>query len=186
MLSIAPRMGRLGEMAMAHDRLGWAVEVLSPRQSEHILEIGCGHGVAAGLVCDRLVDGRLIAIDRSAAMIEAARRRNADHVASGRAEFRVAELAGLELASACFDKAFAVRVGVFARSDPASELATLRQHLSPAGRLFLFHDEPSRSAAEILLRLESGLGSSGWGVEARLVGAVEGCEVACLIARPPD
>jgi trans-aconitate methyltransferase len=35
------------------------------RPGERLLEIGCGSGVAAALVCARLDDGRLLAIDRS-------------------------------------------------------------------------------------------------------------------------
>lgn len=168
---------------MENERIGWAVDVVAPEAAERILEIGCGHGLAAAMVCDRLVDGRLVAVDRSSAMVDAARRRNAAHVAAGRLEFHVIELARLDLGDARFDKAFALRLGIFARGDPMRELTVLARHLSPSGRLFLFHDEPSRRADEIAGRLEKGVSDNGWTVEATLTRHVGGCNVACVIAR---
>ncbi len=110
---------------MQNERIGWAVDVVAPGAAERILEIGCGHGLAAAMVCDRLVNGRLVAVDRSSAMVNAARRRNAAHVAAGRLEFHVVELARLDLGDARFDKAFALRLGSFARGDPVRELTVL-------------------------------------------------------------
>jgi len=54
------------------ERLRLVVEQLDLRPDHRILEIGCGHGVAATLVCERLETGHLTAIDRSPRMIEAA------------------------------------------------------------------------------------------------------------------
>ena len=79
------------------ERLRSVVEQLDLRPDDRVLEIGCGHGVAATLVCELLESGHLTAVDRSAKMIEAARRRNAAYVEAGRAEFLVAALEELEL-----------------------------------------------------------------------------------------
>ena len=82
------------------ERLRAVVDGLDIRPGDRILEIGCGHGVAASLVCERLGDGRLTAVDRSAKMIDAAARRNAAHTDAGRAEFLAMKLEELELGRA--------------------------------------------------------------------------------------
>src|SRR5688500_20138430 len=97
------------------ERLRSVVEQLDIGPDDRVLEIGCGHGVAATIVCERLDRGRLTAIDRSAKMIAAAARRNAAYVESGKAEFLVADLNHLDLGDRGFDVIFAVRVGIFHR-----------------------------------------------------------------------
>ena len=115
---------------MSLDRIGWAVAVVAPQPSDQLLEIGCGHGVAVTRVCERLVDGEIAAIDRSAAMIAAAARRNDRYVAAGRATLQVADLGSLDLGGRRFDKAFAMRVGVFARGDPTRDRKSIRLNSS--------------------------------------------------------
>ena len=106
-----------------------------------MLEIGCGHGVAATSVCERLVTGRLTAVDRSAKMVDAASRRNAAHVAAGRAEFLVRELEDLDLGDRRFDRVFAVRVGLFHR-EPERARALVEPWLAPGGSVESFFDPP--------------------------------------------
>ena len=115
----------------AAERLVWAVDVLAVEPTDRVLEIGCGPGVAVSLVCEKLGGGTITAIDRSAKMVEAARKRNADHVASGVASFRTASLEDADLGEARFDKIFAINVGLFLAQGPRPELTILRDHLVP-------------------------------------------------------
>jgi ubiquinone/menaquinone biosynthesis C-methylase UbiE len=123
------------------ERLRRVVESLELRPGDRVLEIGCGHGVAATYVCERLDGGRLTAIDRSPKMIEAAARRNAAHVEAGRAEFLVAALEELELGDRRFDAIFAVRVGLFPRK-PERARRLAERWLAPGGRLVAVFDPP--------------------------------------------
>lgn len=123
------------------ERLAWAVDVLDPGPADRVLEIGCGTGVAVSLVCERLSDGRITAIDRSEKMIARAERRNRAHVDAGRAAFRTVALRDFDPDGRRFDRVFAIDVNVFWRK-PARELDVVRKLLAPGGALHLFHQPP--------------------------------------------
>jgi ubiquinone/menaquinone biosynthesis C-methylase UbiE len=123
------------------ERLRAIVDGLGIRPGDRVLEIGCGHGVAATYVCERLDRGRLTAVDRSVKMVEAAGRRNAAHVEAGRAEFLVMRLEALSLGDRRFDLVFAVRVGLFVR-EPERARGLVAPWLVPGGRLEVFLDAP--------------------------------------------
>ena len=131
------------------ERLRAIVEALEIQPDDHVLEIGCGHGVAATLVCERLAQGsgRLTAIDRSPKMIAAASKRNGAHVTAGRAEFLVATLEHLAAVleeDRRFDVVFAVRVGLFDR-EPTRARELVAPWLKPTGRVHAFFDPPARA-----------------------------------------
>src|SRR5918992_3937726 len=109
-------------MTRPAERLVWAVETLGVRPDDRLLEVGCGHGVAVSLVCERLAGGSILGIDRSAKMIEMAARRNAAHVAAGRAAFQVPALHEADLGDTRFDIICAIHVPVLLRGDPRREL----------------------------------------------------------------
>jgi cyclopropane fatty-acyl-phospholipid synthase-like methyltransferase len=94
-------------------RLLWAVERLSVEPDDHLLEIGCGSGVAVSLICERLGDGTITAIDRSPVMVERAVAWNGRHIAPGKATIQLGELSELELPAGSFTKIFAVNVNLF-------------------------------------------------------------------------
>jgi len=121
------------------ERLRSIVEGLGIRQGDRVLEIGCGHGVAATFVCELLESGRLTAVDRSPKMIAAAERRNAACVEAGKAEFLVRELEDLDLGDRRFDKIFAVRVGLFHR-EPERARALAEPWLASGGSIAAFYD----------------------------------------------
>ena len=124
------------------ERLLKVVDELGIQPRDRVLEIGCGHGVAATYVCERLAGGRLTAVDRSPKMIEAAERRNAEHVSAGKAEFLVAELEYLNLGERRFDKIFAVRVGLF-HLERGRAHALVKPWLAPGGTVTTVFDPPA-------------------------------------------
>ena len=123
------------------ERLRAIVDRLDVRPDDRVLEIGCGHGVAATLVCERLDGGHLTAVDRSEKMIQSARRRNAAYVEAGTAEFLVATLEDLGLGERRFDKIFAVRVGLFHR-EPERAHGLAEKWLAPGGAISACFDAP--------------------------------------------
>jgi ubiquinone/menaquinone biosynthesis C-methylase UbiE len=126
------------------ERLAAIVAGLDIDPAARVLEIGCGHGVAATFVCERLESGRLTAVDRSPKMVAAAARRNSAYVAAGKAEFLVATLEDLDLGDRRFDTIFAVRVGLF-RREPERARALAERWLAPGGAVFAFFDAPARA-----------------------------------------
>lgn len=124
------------------ERFTWAVETLAVEPHEHLLEIGCGSGVAVSLICAQLATGKITAIDQSPKMIAAATQRNQSCIASGKAVFHTAALS--DFAGEQFHKIFAVNVNVFWLK-PAQEFRVIKNLLLPAGRLYLFYEPPSAS-----------------------------------------
>jgi trans-aconitate methyltransferase len=169
----------------AAERLVWAVDTMGVGPTDRLLEIGCGHGVAVSLVCERLDGGSITAIDRSPTMIEMARKRNADCVAAGVASFQAAELRDADLGGARFDKIFAIHVGVFLRGRPARELAVIKRHLTPGDTLYLV-DQPlvPDQAGPTVQRLSAVLEANGFRVGDVLVRDLAGGRVTCVVAQP--
>jgi ubiquinone/menaquinone biosynthesis C-methylase UbiE len=122
------------------ERLREILERLDIRPDDRVLEIGCGHGVAATFVCERLETGRLTAIDRSQKMIDAAERRNAPFVQAGRAEFLVRALEDLDLGDRRFEGVRRARRPLSPRARPRT--SPRRAWLAPGGTVRAFFDTP--------------------------------------------
>ena len=134
-------------------RLVWGVETLAVQPADRLLEVGCGHGVAVSLVCERLDGGSIVAIDRSPTMIELATRRNADHV------------------------------GVFLRGRPARELGIVKEHLADGGRFYVMDQPlVAREAEETAERLSAVLDDHGLVVGEVLVQDLGTATAVCVIA----
>jgi SAM-dependent methyltransferase len=149
------------------ERLQWAVEELSLRGDEAILEIGCGRGVAVSLVCPLLRGGTITGIDRSATAIDAARERNREHVGAGKAFFHQASIEAFEGRARAFHIAFAVNVNLF-WLDAAKGLDSVRRLLADDGRLFLFYEAPSlNQRTKIAAQLAERLAANGYRIAAK-------------------
>jgi protein-L-isoaspartate O-methyltransferase len=147
----------LAEIAKRHR---WAVELLAPQPGEQVLEIGCGHGIATGLV---LASGAaVVAVDRSDKMVTATLKRNgAGSLTAFASEFETLELGP-------FDAALAINVD-FPRHKDIGWAGALAKAVKPRGRLVLVLEAPTIHTAErFAVRAAAGLVGVGFEVDTLL------------------
>ena len=130
-------------------RLAEIVDALPLKPGLRVLEIGCGPGVAARAVVERIGSGHVLAIDRSAKAIQQARVACKAEIDSGRLSLRNVAAEDLELQKGekPYDIAFAVRVGALdGRHPEAGKRARQRiaRVLVKGGRLFIDGGDPLR------------------------------------------
>lgn len=128
-------------------RLAAIVDALPLREGLRVLEIGCGPGAAARAVAERIGNGHVLAIDRSAKAISQAREGSAELIAAGRLSLRCVAVEDfvVEAGEAPLDIAFAVRVGALDGRHPAAGTLALKRiatALAPGGRLFIDGGSP--------------------------------------------
>jgi len=165
------------------ERFVWAVETLELDPGDSVLEVGCGHGVAVSLVCERLGPrGRITAIDRSQKMIAAARRRNRLHVESGRAVLEAVALEDAELGDQRFDRVFAFNVAPF-WLEPKEALKVVREHLAPSGAVYVFWDARRQTKSDLGERLSERLLQGGFAIDRVLVKKLKPVPAVCVIGR---
>ncbi|HEX5450052.1 MAG TPA: class I SAM-dependent methyltransferase [Gaiellaceae bacterium] len=168
------------------ERFVWAVDTLAVDPADRVLEIGCGHGVAVSLVCERLTSGRITAIDRSPKMIELAARRNCVHVAADTATLKTVALENVDFGDERFDKVFAFNVAPF-WFQPKESLGIVRRHLASRGAFYLFwdarHTRPGR-VRDLADRLTERVQSAGFSVVQVLIEELRPVPAVCVIGRP--
>lgn len=123
-------------------RLQHLVDALPVYPGCRVLEIGCGPGAAARVVCDRVGNGRVLAIDRSPVAIRDAVRLSQDELSKGVLSFLQVKAEDFELPDGedLFDIAFAIRVGALDGRHPEEgklALARIAKALKPKGKLFI-------------------------------------------------
>jgi SAM-dependent methyltransferase len=166
------------------ERYHWAARLLDVGPNDHILEIGCGRGQMIGLICERLVSGRVTAIDRSGTMVDAARRSSEPYIASGKAVILFQELLDATLPPASFDKIFLFNINAF-WMDPVAELAKVRRLLKSGGTFHLFHQPPpDHEIEEFVDRFKLNLEKNGFQVDSVAVESIAGTELACVVSSP--
>ncbi|HET7509783.1 MAG TPA: methyltransferase domain-containing protein [Solirubrobacterales bacterium] len=117
--------------AVSDPQFEWGMEVLERlelRGDEVAVDAGCGSGRVTAELIERLPDGRVIAVDGSAAMVEKAKERLGE-----RADYLVSDLVELELPESV-DLVFSTAT-LHWISDHDALFARLRAALKPGGRL---------------------------------------------------
>ena len=128
-------------MSKTPERFLWAADLLNVEPGHRILEIGCGAGLLAEQICSRLSDGAFKAIDKSAQLVEKARKRNKVFIEAGKASFEVAEFKNVSLPDFHFDRIIAFNVNFFWQNG-AVEPGKIRPALKPTGKLLVFYQAP--------------------------------------------
>jgi len=170
----------------ASERFVWAVETLGIHPANRLLEVGCGHGVAVSLACERLTTGTITAIDRSPKMIEMATRRNREHVDAGRAELKAIALEEADFGDQRFDKVFAFNVAPFWQQ-PDSALGAVRGHLARDGVVYIFWDArhfAAGRARDLGDELADRLREGRFSVDRVLVEDLRPVPAVCVVGRP--
>jgi len=133
-------------------RLRAIVDALPLSDGLRVLEIGCGPGAMARAIAQRVGNGHVLAIDRSAKAIAQAQALSREEIATGRLSLRQVAAEDLELApgEAPYDIAVAVRVGALNGRHPEAGRKARRRiaaALSAQGRLFVDGGDPLQEIA---------------------------------------
>ncbi len=165
-----------------NDRFSWAVEMLHVDPSDHILEIGCGHGIAISMIAGVLKTGTITAIDQSAAMISKASRKNQGNGAV----LLKGTFPDVHMNGHRFDKIFAFNVNVFLK-DPGRELLSIKSLLAPEGALYLFFQPPPADGMAITQHIAdeacARLRKANFSIIDVLFKKIPPSPCACIIAR---
>jgi len=114
----------------------WAIRLMGIQPGDHILDVGCGGGMAIQLIAEIAAEGFVAGIDYSEEMVEQARKRNAAAVQAGRVEIKHGNVAALPYDDESFDKVITVESFYF-WPDPVASLREVRRVLKPGGLLAL-------------------------------------------------
>ena len=142
-------------------RIRWAVDLMDVQPADHVLEIGCGPGAGAALICSRLQTGKMFAIDRSESGVDRTKRRNAPFVESGRLTVRQIDLATLRVPVKRLNKVFAFNVNLFWVRECPDEIALLHERVLPGGAVFLFYEATRPELVRTIVQKASAALSGG-------------------------
>jgi trans-aconitate methyltransferase len=146
-------------------RIRWAVELMDVQPNDQVLEIGCGPGAGAELICSKLETGKLFAIDRSESGVDRTERRNQKYVDAGRLVVRQIDLATLRVPVKRLTKVFAFNVNLFWVRDCDDEVALLHERVVPGGAVYLFYEaNRSELVPNIVKKTSAALTKAGFRV----------------------
>lgn len=123
----------LRAMNQTHSALtDWGLTHIAVRKDAAILDVGCGGGRTVQKLAALAPDGTVCGIDYSAESVAASRDTNADAIAAGRVEIRLASVAALPFPDRTFDVVTAVETHYYWPDLPANAREIFRV-LKPGG-----------------------------------------------------
>ena len=121
------------------------LKIIGPADGDVVVDVGCGNGVLIPLIEPYIGgEGKIIAVDAAAGMIEAAERK---HGHFGNIDFRVGLIEDIDIPENHADLilCFAVFPHI---DDKEASLHRFREILKPDGELYIFHVIDTRSLNE--------------------------------------
>ena len=128
-----------------HERHIWAAKKLEVQPSDKILEIGCGPGITARLVAEKLRTGELHLLDHSEKSIRQAVKKTKVYVKKGIIKPIIGAFGDIELLSPHYDKIYCFNVRLLIEDNPR-ELVLVNQLIGNDGLFFLFFQPPHHTA----------------------------------------
>jgi ubiquinone/menaquinone biosynthesis C-methylase UbiE len=114
----------------------WTIEQMAILADDDILDLGCGSGMALGLMAAQASLGNLTGLDYSPVMVDLASKRNADVIRSGRMRVQQGDAMGLPYADGSFDHVTAIETFYF-WPDAQRGLAEAWRVLRPGGQMVI-------------------------------------------------
>lgn len=167
---------------MISNRFDWAASVIAPAPSDQILEIGSGTGLLAALIAPELQSGHLVAIDKSAAMVSKAAKKNQPLISNGKMTLHTTAFSEF-ICKVPFNKIVAFNVNIF-RNPAKEQLKRLHAWLLPQGQLFIFYQTPTGIDKKLMAGISTVLTGNGFSMLNSLIVEKEPVRSFCLIATP--
>ncbi|QDU69392.1 class I SAM-dependent methyltransferase [Engelhardtia mirabilis] len=117
-----------------------------------MLDVGCGPGHVAVMVCDEIAEGSVLGVDLAQTMLTHAERHRSKSPHAERLSFRLADAKGLPFADGEFDTVYSNTI-LHHIPDPRPFLSELRRVLKPGGVLLvrdLFRPDDIERADELV------------------------------------
>lgn len=166
-------------------RQAWIISQIPLAAGDSVLELGCGHGVAATAICARLGNGSYHGIDRSPTMTAAATRRNIDHVEAGRARFDTTTILEARLDEP-YDWVVAIHFPPIERGDATPTLAVVRRALGSDCRLAIGFQPHDPAALPVMIEhINTTLAGSGFATQPPIHGRPDDRATVVILARRP-
>ncbi len=167
----------------SNERFTWAAKVLNLQPADKVLEIGCGAGLLVEEIAKLLDSGTITALDRSAAMIKMASKRNAALLSESKATFACLDFSNSTFKKSAFDKVIAFNVNFFWKN-PTRELAIIKKILKPGGELYIFYQAPTWINIEATRPITENLVENSFKVSGTICKKMAPTPAFCIKARP--
>jgi len=125
-----------------------ALRLLRLTPTDHVLEVGFGHGRTIQRAAETMPQAFVAGVDISEQMVRMASRQNRHHIAAGQVALKLSDGTHLPFSESCFDKIYSVHVLYF-WPEPRDQLREILRVLKPGGRFVLgFHARSDERTAD--------------------------------------